>query len=199
MNCKKHFIAQKALFIFIIMDIIVSAIISGISPYFLGKIVDAITLSSRPLFMRMIAVYMVLLCLNVVLTYVESILGQYIVNKIENSCKQDVINKILAIPAKQHYKFDVGELFTRVDFDVSTIVNYYVDIINSSLMLAINLIVASYFMINISIKLSLIALTFIPLLYIINYLARDKIKKTENEVKKQMKIFMGSCLLYYLN
>lgn len=177
--------AQKALFIFIIMDIIVSAIISGISPYFLGKIVDAITLSSRPLFMRMIAVYMVLLCLNVVLTYVESILGQYIVNKIENSCKQDVINKILAIPAKQHYKFDVGELFTRVDFDVSTIVNYYVDIINSSLMLAINLIVASYFMINISIKLSLIALTFIPLLYIINYLARDKIKKTENEVKNK--------------
>lgn len=173
------------------MEIIASAIISGISPYFLGKIVDAITLSSRPLFMRMIAVYMVLLCLNVVLTYVESILGQYIVNKIENSCKQDVINKILAIPAKQHYKFDVGELFTRVDFDVSTIVNYYVDIINSSLMLAINLIVASYFMINISIKLSLIALTFIPLLYIINYLARDKIKKTENEVKKTNENFYG--------
>ena len=53
--------AQKALFIFIIMDIIVSAIISGISPYFLGKIVDAITLSSRTLFVRMIVVYMGLL------------------------------------------------------------------------------------------------------------------------------------------
>lgn len=63
MNCKKHFMAQKALFIFIIMDIIVSAIISGISPYFLGKLVDAVTLSSRTLLVRMIVVYMGLLCL----------------------------------------------------------------------------------------------------------------------------------------
>lgn len=173
------------------MDIIASAIISGISPYFLGKLVDAVTLSSRTLFVRMIVVYMVLLCLNVVLTYVESILGQYIVNKIENSCKQEIINKIFAIPAKQQYKFDAGELFTRVDFDVSTIVNYYVDIINSSLMLAINLIVALYFMINISIRLSLIALFFIPLLYVINHLARDKIKKTENEVKIANEDFYG--------
>jgi len=55
--------AQKALFIFIIMDIIVSAIISGISPYFLGKLVDAVTLSSRTLLVRMIVVYMGLLCL----------------------------------------------------------------------------------------------------------------------------------------
>lgn len=63
MNCKKYFVAPKALFFFIIMDIIASAIISGISPYFLGKLVDAVTLSSRTLFVKMIVVYMVLLCL----------------------------------------------------------------------------------------------------------------------------------------
>ena len=62
MNCKKYFVAPKALF-FIIMEIIASAIISGISPYFLGKLVDAVTLSSRTLFVKMIVVYMVLLCL----------------------------------------------------------------------------------------------------------------------------------------
>jgi len=45
------------------MEIIASAIISGISPYFLGKLVDAVTLSSRTLFVKMIVVYMVLLCL----------------------------------------------------------------------------------------------------------------------------------------
>jgi len=59
---KNILLPQKPYF-FIIMEIIASAIISGISPYFLGKLVDAVTLSSRTLFVRMIAVYMGLLCL----------------------------------------------------------------------------------------------------------------------------------------
>lgn len=191
MSCKKYFIEQKALFVFILMDIIASAIVSGVSPYFLGKTVDAITLLSRFAFIRMLSIYMVLLCLNIGFTYIESILGQLIVNKIENSYKQDIISKILSIPAKQYYKLDVGELFTRVDFDVSTIVNYYVDVINSSLMLVINLIVSVYFMIHISVKLSLIAVLFIPFLYTTNYLAREQIKETEDEVKKSNEKFYG--------
>ena len=84
MSCKKYFIEQKALFVFILMDIIASAIVSGVSPYFLGKTVDAITLLSRFAFIRMLSIYMVLLCLNIGFTYIESILGQLIVNKIEN-------------------------------------------------------------------------------------------------------------------
>ncbi len=175
---------EKRYIILLICIIGMGVGINGINPYIYGNIIDSITEIQRKEFEKWVIVFLVVLLLVQILEAVESIIGNFLVNHIENKMQESLMKKILFLKCEEVDKYTEGKLLNRLEFDAEKIVGYYSDLLTSILMVALNLSISLFFILHISQKLSTIALAVIPLLYFINLVFREKIRKVSERTKR---------------
>ena len=105
-----------------------------------------------------------------------TLIGQWVTITIENDIKKSLMESILYIKNRYLEQYEKGALLNRIEFDVETIAGYYIDLIGSILMIILNSLIAIYFIFQISIKLSLVAIVFLPFSFLVNYFFRNKIR-----------------------
>lgn len=76
--------------------------------------------------------------------------------------KSRLMERILRLRSRSADGFEKGELLNRLEFDVETVGDYYIDLVSSILMIVVNLVIFVYFIFRISPELSLISVLFFP-------------------------------------
>lgn len=180
---RKFFKGKQFLIFGLIIIIGIGVLLNGISPYVFGKIIDAITAYSSEEFKKLLLLYLIILLATQVLNIIETMLGTYAVNKIQNEMQQTLMNKMLTLKCCESDKVSEGELLNRLEFDADEIVSYYIDLISSILMIAVNLLISLYFIFHISVGLSGMVVITIPVLYTINFVCRRQLQTFQKSYK----------------
>lgn len=186
---------------FLVLIIGLGVAISGLSPYIFGEVIDIFSGERQGDFRGWILAYAFLLLLAQVFSVLESLTGQWVVTSIENRMKSWLMGKILGLKSRSADGFEKGELLNRLEFDVETVGDYYIDLVSSILMIMVNLVVSVYFIFRISLELSLISVLFFPLMYLVNFAFQSRVRRLEARQKRigdQYYSFVGS-LFTFLN
>lgn len=186
---------------FLVLIIGLGVAISGLSPYIFGEVIDIFSGERQGDFRGWILAYAFLLLLAQVFSVLESLTGQWVVTSIENRMKSRLMGKILGLKSRSADGFEKGELLNRLEFDVETVGDYYIDLVSSILMIMVNLVVSVYFIFRISLELSLISVLFFPLMYLVNFAFQSRVRRLEAQQKRigdQYYSFVGS-LFTFLN
>jgi len=186
---------------FLVLIIGLGVAISGLSPYIFGEVIDIFSGERQGDFRGWILAYAFLLLLAQVFSVLESLTGQWVVTSIENRMKSRLMGKILGLKSRSADGFEKGELLNRLEFDVETVGDYYIDLVSSILMIMVNLVVSVYFIFRISLELSLISVLFFPLMYLVNFAFQSRVRRLEARQKRigdQYYSFVGS-LFTFLN
>lgn len=175
---------EKGVFVLLILIIGIGVGVSGMNPYIYGNIIDCITGGQKGEFEKWLIAFFGVLVLTQVLESAESVIGNWAVNHIENEIQDSLMKKMLSLKCREIDKYTEGELLNRLEFDAEKIIEYYLDLLTSILMIVLNLTISIYFILRISKKLSIIAFIMLPMLYLVNFAFHNKIHKL-NKCTKQ--------------
>ena len=175
---------NKIKLIFLIVVIGTGVTLGGLQPVVYGEIIDCITTFQKEEFGKWIIALFLLLIFIQILEIVEDVLGNYVVNHMENTMQEQLMDKMLSLKCREIDRYTEGELLNRLEFDAQKIVEFYLDLMTSILMIVLNLGISLCFIVHISVKLSAIAVLLIPALYLINFLFYDRIHKVNEETRK---------------
>lgn len=181
---KKYFVKNKIKLIFLIVVIGAGVTLGGLQPVVYGEIIDCITTFQKEEFGKWIIALFLLLIFIQILEIVEDVLGNYVVNHMENTMQEQLMDKMLSLKCREIDRYTEGELLNRLEFDAQKIVEFYLDLMTSILMIVLNLGISLCFIVHISVKLSAIAVLLIPALYLINFLFYERIHKVNEETRK---------------
>lgn len=181
---KDIFLKKKFSFFLLLAVIVAGVIAESINPYIYGKIIDSITNKELSTLKKYLIVFFVIMLIVQFLSILESLAGQKVTTLIENEIKEKLFRKILGIRHSELDKYQAGELLNRLEFDAESIIDYYIDLITSSVMIIFNLSISLFFIIKISRTLTLISVLLLPMSYLINFLFRNKIRMMQVLLKK---------------
>lgn len=173
---KKIFIIYKWRLISLLAIIIISTIVSSVSPYIYGEIIDSITGQNINKLKKNLMIFFVVIIMVELLSIVEGIIGQSAENLLENDIKQILFNKILSTRYSGIEQYMEGELLNRLEFDAEVIVDYYIELITNSVLIIFNFVISFLFIVKISYTLTIISLFLLPVSYLVNFVFRKKIK-----------------------
>ena len=154
---------------FLVLVIGLGVAISGLSPYVFGEVIDIFSGEKQGNFKTWILFYALLLLLSQLFSVLESLTGQWIVTSIENRMKSRLMGRVLQFKSRSADGYEKGELLNRLEFDIETVGDYYIDLVSSILMIGVNLAISVYFVFRISMELSIISVLFFPLMYLVNF------------------------------
>ncbi len=180
---KKFFKEKIGYIILLSIVIILGIILESINPYLFGKIIDNISKNKKMVMGRYFFWYTAILFSIQILGCFEKILGKSIVLNIVNRIKHTLFGCVVAMPYYKSQEFEQGELLNRIEFDASIIVDYYMDFVSSIFMIIGNFFISLYFLMKISNILTLISVVLISLMYIVNILFKNTVKKLQEDIK----------------
>ena len=181
----ENYLKEKRRYLaFLVLVIGLGVAISGLSPYVFGEVIDIFSGEKQGDFKAWILAYAFLLLLAQVFSVLESLTGQWVVTSIENRMKSRLMERILRLRSRSADGFEKGELLNRLEFDVETVGDYYIDLVSSILMIVVNLVISVYFIFRISLELSLISVLFFPLMYLVNFAFQSRVRRLEAQQKK---------------
>ena len=176
LSIKEYVIKSKSKLIFLLMVIILGVIISSITPYLYGKIIDYIVKGDLKSIKNFLFCFATFNIVSIALSILENVIGTQITIGISNNIKYKIFSHILHLKANEQDRYSTGELLNRTEGDADAIVSYYINVITSWIMIIINLTVSIYFLIKISKMLTEIGILLLPVNYLINFLFRNRIK-----------------------
>lgn len=130
---------------FLVLVIGLGVAISGLSPYVFGEVIDIFSGEKQGNFKTWILFYALLLLLSQLFSVLESLTGQWIVTSIENRMKSRLMGRVLQFKSRSADGYEKGELLNRLEFDIETVGDYYIDLVSSILMIGVNLAISVYF------------------------------------------------------
>ncbi len=184
----KLFKGKKGRLCALLILIIIGIIASSITPYLFGLLIDSIIAADVISLKRYIALFLGFNVLSIMIELIESVIGNDISVRVSCEIKQELLEKILFLKAKEQDKYSAGEWMNRLEGDADSIVSYYIDLLSSVIMIVINIMISVIFLINISPLLTVVAILLLPFSYLINYVFRNKIrflKKIQKEVEDE--------------
>lgn len=114
----------------------------------------------------------------------EAYVGQVVNFKLSKKTQSELFNKIIRMKTYFYSKYEVGELISRLNGDTDGIVSFGINLITSILNIVINILVSVYFIVTISVRLSSVAIFYIPMTFIVTHLARKFFKELAEKRKK---------------
>ena len=182
----------RLLFVAGLLALIIFGVAAGnINPYLYGKIIDFITSGNLASLRKYIAVYFFATVAAAGLGMLEGYLGQILSFVVTNEVKKELFNKIIRIRFKKLDEYTVGELISRLESDACTVVEYYINLATSMVMIIFNLIVSVYFVLAISTALSAVAILFIPVTVMITIIYRKKFRELAKKQKEFSDKYFG--------
>ncbi len=188
---KEYLLKYKFLFGILLLVIILGIIMDSISPYIYGKTIDSIIQKDITEVKVNLFIFFLISIVVHILTILETTIGKQLSMKIENELKINLYTLILSMKCREQDKYMEGELLNRLEFEVAAIIDYYIDLITGSLMIIFNFMLSLYFLIRISVKLTVTALFLLPISYIINFCFRKQLRCIQNMQKKFSDRYFG--------
>ena len=179
---------KRGRFCALLILIVIGIIASSITPYLFGSLIDSIVAADITGLKRYIVLFLGFNILSILIELIESIIGNDISVRVSCEIKQELLEKILLLKAKEQDKYSAGEWMNRLEGDADSIVSYYLDLLSSVIMIVINIVISIVFLINISPLLTAVAILLLPFSYLINYVFRNEIsslKKIQKEVEDE--------------
>lgn len=168
----------------LLLLIAIGVAINSVNPYLYGRIIDNITLSEINLLKNNLLIFFSVNLITILFSVLEEIVGKRLSMVSSNNIKIDLFEKILKMNLSSCDKYSSGELINRLDSDADTIINYYIELITSSIMIVFNLVISISFLINISGRLTMFAVLFLPISYSINFVFKNRVRTLELLQKK---------------
>ncbi|WP_352419243.1 ABC transporter ATP-binding protein [Proteiniborus sp.] len=181
---KRYIYTGKKYLIIIIGLIFVGSLVANISPYLYGKMLDSITSGDIDLLIKLIMAYFLITLFTNLLSMVEGYVGQVVNFKLSKNAQTELFDKMIRLRTCEYSKYEVGELISRLSGDTDSIVSFGINLITSILHIVVNIIVSVYFVMTISIRLSSVAIFYIPTTFLVTYFARRHFKELAEKRKK---------------
>lgn len=183
MTMKEVLGKHKKQVFFLLLLIALGVIASSINPAIYGGVIDSITNLEREKFELCLVLFLCIQIFTQLLSVLETYIGQLTATRIENEIKNHLFKRILRFKCSALDSYMEGELMNRLEFDAEAIVGYYIEIVSNSISIICNFVISLFFIVNISKRLTVIAIIMIPILYLINFLSRGRIRLLQ-KIKK---------------
>jgi ATP-binding cassette subfamily B protein len=181
----KRYIYIKKEYLFLIIGLIfIGSLVANISPYLYGKMLDSITSGNIDLLIKLIIIYFFITLFTTLLSMLEGYVGQIVNFRLSKNVQMELFDKMIRMRTSAYSKYEIGELISRLNGDADSIVSFGINLITSILHIAINIIVSLYFVITISLRLSSVAIFYIPASFLVTYVARKYFKELAEKRKK---------------
>lgn len=171
----KFILPQEKKIIYLIIVILLGIIASLVIPYVFGEIIDLIVIKDLQLVLKFILISLFLNIFQSLSSILEEWLGDIISVDCSNNIKEVMFSKILDTKYEFLNSYGEGELVSRIENTGDKIVSFYIDFFSSIVMIMFSIIISTYIMIRISLKLFVIAIILLPLTYGINYIFKSTI------------------------
>ncbi len=181
---KKYIYTGKKYIFLIIGLIFIGSLVANISPYLYGKMLDSITSGDMDFLLKLIIAYFLITVFTNLLSMLESYIGQVVNFKLSKKAQIELFDKMIRMKSYFYSKYEVGELISRLNGDTDGIISFGINLITSILNIAINILISVYFVITISIRLSSVAIFYIPATFLVTYFARKYFKELSERRKK---------------
>lgn len=159
-----------------------------IKPYILKIVIDDFLILQKPetgwysiSFMGIF--YMLIITLGSFLTYAQVNLMNYVGQQIISSMRKNVFSHIQHLPLSYLDKYSTGRLITRATNDVEALNEMFTDVLINlfrDIFLLIGIVIA---MINMDGKLALIGLAALPVIFVVTWYFKGRIKKNFRQMK----------------
>ena len=187
---KKYFSKFKKTIIFLSILIIVSGIISLIIPSFIGKFIDLLIYEDDiKIIRKKIYIFSVLLIVNIINSYLVSIVTAKIQTRLCFSISFDIIEHLKKIPYLEIIKYDPLYLNRRINTDSNVLVLFFLDNYLNFFFKFITLIFSFYILCNIDITIAIILLFFVPAYILLYILLKNKYYKLNLKYKESQDHF----------
>ena len=181
---KKYIYIGKKYLVLLIGLIFIGSLVGNISPYLYGKILDSIASGDMDLLGKIIIIYFFITLFTNLLSMLEGYVGQVVNFKLSKNAQTDLFDKIIRMKTSAYSKYEVGELISRLNGDADSIVSFGINLITGILHIVVNIMVSIYFVITISIRLSSVAIFYIPTTFLVTYISRKYFKELAEKRKK---------------
>lgn len=181
----KVYIYPKKLWIaFVVILIFIGSTVGNISPYLYGLMLDSIVNTDLEYLFKLIVLYFLVTMGTTLFSLLESYIGQLLSFKMVKKSQKDLFKKIITLNQSSYDKYKNGEFISRLNGDSDSMVSFYLNVITSVMQIIINISISLYFVVTISLKLSSVALFYIPASFLVTFLSRKYYKLLAQKRKK---------------
>lgn len=171
--------------IFLLLFLIFSGtVVGGIIPLLFGKIIDLILQKQIELVIQITMFFFLLSLLSLILSVIETYLGNKVVLEISNNIKKDLSNKIINMQMHGVDQYAKGELLNRVENDPAEVVSTYISFLTGGIQVVINIIISVYFALTFSSILTCLAIVFLVFSYVVTIFYKKEYQKAKEDLKK---------------
>lgn len=163
---------------------IVTTILELLPTYYIGKIIDYIVNRSFKGVTDTLLLLLIIFIVNSVLSFAETYLNNLLKNRVALIIKNNFFAKIIRLPTNVFDEIRVGEFISRIEEDTAIIARFYIEDILNILLSLVTVVVTGYFIIKLSLSLSIIAMATFPFTFLIYYLFGKRIKQYNWEGRK---------------
>lgn len=163
-------------FTIILVVLVMGSTINCVTPYIWGKILDALANGQVSELATWLPLYFLITYVVLGFGYLEGYWGSKLTYSVETEIKQELMDKTLRMPCSNLDDFDAGTLVSRITSDSGTVISFVFDFLSSIITIIINIFASLYFSLKLSSLLSGVALAFIPLSIISNFIFKKAFK-----------------------
>ncbi|MBU5310458.1 ABC transporter ATP-binding protein/permease [Tissierella carlieri] len=177
----------------LLIIIMLGITLNSISPIIYGRLIDAITSKNFYQTMMYLLYFSVITISIILFSSLESVFSVNIGNKINIYHQKHYFTKLLKTKISNVENFDFGLLVSNLTSDISTIISYDVELITTTIFIALNFFIPLVFIFLINYKMALITIGFFPMIVTIYYVFRNKKKmffKRSKEIDDQYYTFI---------
>lgn len=158
-----------------------------IKPYLIKIVIDDyIPTQNKGAIIRLGLIYLGLVLGGFVVTYVQMMLLNWVSQKLVFDMRAHLFDHLLKLPLSFYDKNPVGRLVTRVTNDMKNISDMYTDVLINLLNDLLLLLGTLLIMLSMNWKLTLVALSTAPLVFLSAYWFRIKAREAHREVKAKI-------------
>ncbi len=156
-----------------LLIMLVSVAHDVISPLLIGHIEEIVTGDFRlPYLFQVVGVYVGILLVSVVCTYLQALILQHVGQKILSALRTDVYARVQELSHDQLNHIPVGKLVTRVVNDPEGIAYLFTNILVTLVKNMMVVIAITVAMLMLNYALTLMLLSFVPFLVLVTYIFR---------------------------
>ena len=196
-TCIKYILPYKLQIIALVLLIILGVGVRNVSPLIYGTIIDAINGGDMEQLLLTLVAYFSVQTLALLLGAIEKKQGEMLTFKIENRIKKDCFSVSIHAKSIMQEQIRGGEVLSRLNGDVPTVVSFYIDTFTSIGQTVINLIFSIYFIVKISIRLSTVSLFYLPTALMVSWISRTvyrRLSKKQREINDKELSFLTETL-----
>lgn len=170
----------NSLYILLLVVLLLSKTLSLAIPYLNGKIIDfVLSKESSHVLNNLIMVFLIII-VNGILNLIGSYVQNHIKGKTLLEIRKGIFETILSYKYSDYKKQDTGEYISKIEGDSTVVADFYINNAVSILVHIITLCIAGYFIVKISLPMSIMALMLYPIVFIVNRTYGEKIKNSQS-------------------